>query len=116
MSFNPHAPERKAVQLGFQQTLRIVKVLCPCSSSLIAMEKKKATKTNKQETKRDGPEYFSLMRRCMHLSATWTHKFVALADCEQEDVPTAYQKYELKNAALGRDCFSFKWLIQPPER
>lgn len=52
----------KAVQLGFQQTLRIVKLLCPCSSSLIATEKKKATKTNKQETKRDSPEYFLMHR------------------------------------------------------
>lgn len=39
---------------------------------------------------------------------TWTHKFVALADCDQENVPTTQQKYELKNADLGEQKIVFR--------
>ena len=40
---------------------------------------------------------------------TWTHKFVALADCNQDDVPTTQQKYELKNADLGEQKIVFRF-------
>ena len=39
---------------------------------------------------------------------TWTHKFVALADCDQDVIPTTHQKYELKNADLGEKKIVFR--------